>query len=118
MSRSSSSESSYIKANRRIYVTGYSYKEDQHDMKKIFKKYGHIEDFSWKGKYFFVVRGGMACKADLFCFKAYSDKDEAKKAVRKMNKEDLNGYTLIVEFAKHKNINDRACYNCGKKGHL
>jgi len=24
-------------------------------MKKIFKKYGKVEDFSWKGKYFFVV---------------------------------------------------------------
>lgn len=34
-----------------------------------------------------------------------------------MNKEDLNGYTLIVEFAKKKKSNDGACYNCGKKGH-
>lgn len=24
-------------------------------MKKIFKKYGKIEEFSWKGKYFFIV---------------------------------------------------------------
>jgi hypothetical protein len=24
-------------------------------MKKIFKKYGRIDEFSWKGKYFFVV---------------------------------------------------------------
>ena len=24
-------------------------------MKKLFKKYGKVEDFSWKGKYFFVV---------------------------------------------------------------
>ena len=24
-------------------------------MKKMFKKYGKVEDFSWKGKYFFVV---------------------------------------------------------------
>lgn len=55
MSSSSSSDSSEAKANRRIYVTGYSHKEDQHDMKKMFKKYGKIDEFSWKGKYFFVV---------------------------------------------------------------
>lgn len=82
-------------------------------MKKIFKKYGKIDEFSWKGKYFFVVN-----YIKLFYFQAYSDKDEAKKAVKKMNKEEINGYALIVEFAKHKKTNDSACYNCGKKGHL
>ena len=26
--------------------------------------------------------------------------DDAKKAVKKLNKEDINGYTLVVELAK------------------
>lgn len=56
MSSSSSSEASKSETGRRIYVTGYSSKEDSHDMKKIFKKYGKIEEFSWKGKYFFIVK--------------------------------------------------------------
>ena len=55
---SRSRSSSQPRENRRIYVTGFSYKEDEHDMKKIFKKYGKVEDFSWKGKYFFVVNSG------------------------------------------------------------
>ncbi len=55
MSSLSSSESE-IKVNRRIYVTGYSMKEDQHDIKKLFKKYGKIDEFSWKGKYCFIVK--------------------------------------------------------------
>jgi len=55
MSSTSSSESSAVKVNRRIYITGYSAKEDEHDIKKIFKKYGKIDEFSWKGKYCFVV---------------------------------------------------------------
>jgi arginine/serine-rich splicing factor 7 len=36
-------------------VTGYSSKEDQHEMKKLFKKFGKIEEFSWKGKFCFIV---------------------------------------------------------------
>ncbi len=52
------------------------------------------------------------------CFQAYSEKDEAKKAVRKMNKEEVNGYTLLVEFARIKKRNEGECYTCGKVGHL
>ena len=55
MSSTSSSLTSRSETGRRIYVTGYSSKEDSHDMKKIFKRYGKIEEFSWKGKYFFIV---------------------------------------------------------------
>lgn len=56
MSTSSSSASSTKgSSRRRIYITGYSSKEDPHDIKKIFKKYGKIEEFSWKGKFCFIV---------------------------------------------------------------
>lgn len=56
-SSSSSSRSRTPKRNKkRVYVTGYSLKEDQHDIKKAFKKYGKIEEFAWKGKYCFIVR--------------------------------------------------------------
>lgn len=40
---------------RRVYVTGYSLKETLEEMKQIFEKYGTIEEFSWKGRFFFVV---------------------------------------------------------------
>lgn len=57
MSSSSSSESSVAgsSSKRRIYITGYSSKEDPSEIKKLFKKYGKIEEFSWKGKFCFIV---------------------------------------------------------------
>lgn len=56
MSSSSSSDSSAKgSSKRRIYITGYSSKEDPHDIKKSFKKFGKIEEFSWKGKFCFIV---------------------------------------------------------------
>jgi arginine/serine-rich splicing factor 7 len=64
-------------------------------MKKMFKKYGKIVEFSWKGKFFFVVMMSLVLSR-----KAYDDKHSAKKAVRKMNNEEIHGYSLIVEFAK------------------
>jgi hypothetical protein len=54
-SSSSSSSSDRGSSKKRIYVTGYSSKEDPHDIKKIFKKFGKIEEFSWKGKFCFIV---------------------------------------------------------------
>lgn len=55
-SSSSSSSSDRAVSKRRIYITGYSSKEDPHDIKKIFKKFGKIEEFSWKGKFCFIVQ--------------------------------------------------------------
>lgn len=54
-SSSSSASSAKGSSRRRIYITGYSSKEDPHDIKKLFKKYGKIEEFSWKGKFCFIV---------------------------------------------------------------
>ena len=54
MSSSSDSESS-SNSKRRIYITGYSSKEEPSEIKKLFKKYGKIEEFSWKGKFCFIV---------------------------------------------------------------
>lgn len=48
---SSSSES-----RRKVYVAGYSSRDDEHDIKKAFKKYGTIEEVSWKGRFCFVVQ--------------------------------------------------------------
>ena len=33
-----------------------------------------------------------------------------------MNKEEINGYTLSVAFARSRK--DGACYNCGLSGHM
>ena len=63
MSSSSSSRSRSPKKNKkRVYVTGYSLKEDQHDIKKLFKKFGKIEEFAWKGKYCFIVLYDCNCR--------------------------------------------------------
>lgn len=51
MSSSSSSE-----RRRKVYVAGYSSRDDEHDIKKAFKKYGKIDEISWKGRFCFVVR--------------------------------------------------------------
>ena len=42
----------------RIYVTGYSAKESEMDIKSVFAKHGEIQEFSWKGRFCFIVRRG------------------------------------------------------------
>ncbi|CAK86179.1 unnamed protein product (macronuclear) [Paramecium tetraurelia] len=106
MSSSSSSRSRSPKKNKkRVYVTGYSLKEDQHDIKKLFKKFGKIEEFAWKGKY---------------CFIEFKDPQDAEKAVKKMNKEEVKGSVLQVEMARGNkpSKNNGLCYSCGRSGHL
>ncbi|CAK73048.1 unnamed protein product (macronuclear) [Paramecium tetraurelia] len=106
MSSSSSSRSRSPKKNKkRVYVTGYSLKEDQHDIKKLFKKFGKIEEFAWKGKY---------------CFIEFKDSEDAEKAVKKMNKEEVKGSVLQVEMARGNkpSKNNGLCYSCGRSGHL
>jgi arginine/serine-rich splicing factor 7 len=97
-----------------VYVTGYSSKEDPSDIKKVFKKFGTIEEFSWKGKFCFIVHISY-----LNICKQYEEAEEAEKAVKKMNKEDYNEHTLVCEVARsQKRGGDGVCYTCGKKGHL
>lgn len=48
--------SSSSERRRKVYVAGYSSRDDEHDIKKAFKKYGKIEEVSWKGRFCFVVR--------------------------------------------------------------
>lgn len=40
---------------RKLYVTGYSQRDDESDIKKAFKKYGSIDEISWKGRFCFIV---------------------------------------------------------------
>ena len=47
--------SSSSERRRKVYVAGYSSRDDEHDIKKAFKKYGKIEEVSWKGRFCFVV---------------------------------------------------------------
>ncbi|CAD8133377.1 unnamed protein product [Paramecium octaurelia] len=106
MSSSSSSRSRSPRKNKkRVYVTGYSLKEDQHDIKKLFKKFGKIEEFAWKGKY---------------CFIEFKDPEDAEKAVKKMNKEEVKGSVLQVEMARGNkpSKNNGLCYSCGHSGHF
>jgi arginine/serine-rich splicing factor 7 len=42
-------------SRRKIYVTGYSSRDDEKDIKKLFKKYGKIDEVSWKGRFCFIV---------------------------------------------------------------
>lgn len=44
------------KTNNRIFVTGYSTKDkNEEDIKTLFAKYGEISEFSWKGRFCFIV---------------------------------------------------------------
>jgi len=52
---SSSSSSPKREEVNRVYVTGYSTKESQEDIKSEFTKYGEIAEFSWKGRFCFIV---------------------------------------------------------------
>jgi hypothetical protein len=47
--------SSSRERRRKVYVAGYSSRDDEHDIKKVFKKYGKIEEVSMKGRFCFVV---------------------------------------------------------------
>lgn len=40
---------------RKLYITGFSSRDDEHDIKKSFKKYGKIDEVSWKGRFCFLV---------------------------------------------------------------
>lgn len=114
MSSSSSSRSPSPKKNKkRVYVTGYSLKEDQHDIKKLFKKFGKIEEFAWKGKYCFIVQIKNL-------YQEFKDPEDAEKAVKKMNKEEVKGSVLQVEMARGNkpSKNNGLCYSCGRSGHL
>ena len=42
----------------RIYVTGYSAKESEMEIKNAFARHGEIQEFSWKGRFCFIVRHG------------------------------------------------------------
>ena len=42
-------------SRRKVYITGYSSRDDEKDIKKIFKKYGKIDEVSWKGRFCFLV---------------------------------------------------------------
>lgn len=55
MPSSLSSSKSNPPRERRVYVTGYALKETSEDIKKMFEQYGKIEEFSWKGRFCFVV---------------------------------------------------------------
>jgi arginine/serine-rich splicing factor 7 len=106
-----SSSSSSSERRRKVYVAGYSSRDDEHDIKKAFKKYGKIEEISWKGRFCFVV-------FDLNKMKTFRESKDAERAIRKLHKESLHGHTLVVEFARSRGANDGSCYNCNKKGHL
>jgi arginine/serine-rich splicing factor 7 len=97
---------------RKLYITGFSSRDDEHDIKKVFKKYGKIDEVSWKGRFCFLVYDYI------LIVKSYRDSNDAERAIRKLNKESLHGHTLLVEFARSRGANDGSCYNCGKKGHL
>lgn len=43
------------KDDRRVYVTGFNQKETEEEIKRSFKQFGSIEDFSWKGRFCFIV---------------------------------------------------------------
>lgn len=54
-SKSRSRSRSKPKDDRRVYVTGFATRDTEDDIKKLFKPYGTIEDFSWKGRFCFIV---------------------------------------------------------------
>ena len=50
------SMSDQTKTENRIFVTGYSTKDkNEDDIKALFSKYGEISEFSWKGRFCFIV---------------------------------------------------------------
>ena len=55
MSSKSRSRSRSKKDERRVYVTGFSSREQEEDIRKPFSKFGTIEDLSWKGRFCFIV---------------------------------------------------------------
>lgn len=55
---SSDSSSPKKEEANRIYVTGYSTKESEMEIRNAFTKYGEISEFSWKGRFCFIVRSG------------------------------------------------------------
>jgi arginine/serine-rich splicing factor 7 len=55
---SSDSSSPKKEETNRIYVTAYSTKESEMEIRNAFAKYGEIQEFSWKGRFCFIVRSG------------------------------------------------------------
>lgn len=60
----------------------------------------------------------LYCNCGCTIVQEFYKEEDAKRAIKKLNKEDLNGYTLLVEMAKGKKQNSNICYACGRSGHL
>lgn len=100
-----------LKTDNRIFVTGYSIKDkSEEEIKALFAKFGEISEFSWKGRFCFIVILASISQA-------YSKAEEAAEAVNEMNSKEIEGQTFVVEIARAKK-KDGECYQCGKIGHL
>lgn len=105
--RSRSRSRSRSRANARIYIGRLSRRTRAQDIRDAFRKFGAIKTLDLKSDYAFLE---------------YDDEKQAKEAIKKMDREELDGHQIIVEEAipkrkSHGPSSQDVCFNCGLRGH-
>lgn len=105
--RSRSRSRSRSRTNARIYVGRLSRKTRNQDLRDAFGKFGNIKNIDLKSDYAFIE---------------FEDEKQARTAIKKMDREELDDHRIIVEEAipkrkSHGPSSQDVCFNCGLKGH-
>merc|ERR1712126_445702 len=85
-------------ATSKIFVGGMPYDVDEDTLKSHFEKFGTVTDS-------FIVRekeeqeGGRGRKSKGFGFITYEEASSAEEAIQSMNRSDLGGRTITVNYA-------------------
>jgi arginine/serine-rich splicing factor 7 len=103
----SRSRSSKSRSNARIYVGRLSRRTRAQDLRDAFGKFGNIKNVDLKSDYAFIE---------------FEESKQAKIAIDKMDREELDDHRIIVEKAipkrkSHGPSSQDVCFNCGLRGH-
>ena len=78
--------------SEQLYVGNLSYQVNNHQLKKVFSRYGEIETVR-------VIKNTKTGRSKGFAFVTFADTTAAKKALAE-NGQDLRGRALVVRMAK------------------
>lgn len=91
----------------KLFVTSFPSVYDERDLRKIFDKYGKVEDIKMKNN---------------FCFVEFEDRHDAEDAFEALDGKKLeDGHRLVVQKANREDrmkTESGGCYNCGEAGHF
>ncbi|XP_011669397.2 serine/arginine-rich splicing factor 5 isoform X1 [Strongylocentrotus purpuratus] len=92
-----------------LFIGRLSKNTRQRDVEDMFDYYGKMSRCELK------FGSGMA-----YAFVDYVDKRDAEDAIKHENGKELNGQSIVVEWARgpKRGFEDDECYRCGRRGHF